>query len=251
MSTEFNGCVVVVTGSSKGIGLASAKRFAEMGARVVMTARTRERAETAAKQAGGQARGFPLSLESSSSCAAFVKAVIGEFRHIDVLINNAGVFPRGTVAETKEADWQQALDVNLTGVFRLIQLTLPYLARPGGRIVNLVSGLAVTGGYASGAYAASKAGLMALTRTLGIELVGEGIRANALSPGVVDTELLNNAYSETERRMVLSGMPGQKAGKPEDILGTIVYLASKNSYPMTGQTIFLRTPVALGAPRTQ
>lgn len=248
MHTDFNDRVVVITGSSQGIGLAAAKRFAKMGATVVVTARSRERAEAAVKTVGGSALGLPLSLESSSSCADLVDFVVARFGRIDVLINNAGVFPRGTVAEMTESAWQEALDVNLTGVFRLIQLALPHLPRPGGCIVNMVSGLAVTGGYGSAAYAASKAGLMALTRTLGIELAADGIRANALSPGVVDTSLLNNAYSDEERRRVLSGMPGRKAGTPEDVVGTIAYLASEDSHPMTGQTVFLRTPVALGAP---
>jgi 3-oxoacyl-[acyl-carrier protein] reductase len=247
MSADFDGKVVVVTGGSQGIGLAAAKRFASRGARVIVSARTAERAQKAAKGLGAEARGFALLQQSRESCAAFVKAVVRDAGRVDVLVNNAGVFPRGTVVDMDDAIWQEALDVNLTGVFRLTQGFLPHLTRPGATIVNIVSGLAVTGGYASGAYAASKAGVMAFTRTLGIELAAVGIRANALSPGVVDTQLLNTGYSENERARVLAGLGG-KAGNPDDIAGSITYLASTDSHPMNGQTIFVRTPVALGAP---
>jgi NAD(P)-dependent dehydrogenase (short-subunit alcohol dehydrogenase family) len=247
MSTDFDDKVVVVTGGSQGIGLAAAKRFASRGARIIVSARTLERARDAAKGLGPEARGLALLQQSPESCAMFVKAVVAHAGRVDVLVNNAGVFPRGTVADMNKAVWYEALDVNLTGVFLLTQGFLPHLSRPGATIVNIVSGLAVTGGYASGAYAASKAGVIALTRTLGIELAAVGIRANALSPGIVDTHLLNTAYSQTERARVLVGLGG-KAGDPNDIAGSIAYLASADSHPMTGQTIFIRSPVALGLP---
>lgn len=246
MSSDFHNKVVVVSGGSQGIGLAAAKRFAAGGARVIVSARTAERARKVAEHLGTEVRGFELLQQSLDSCVAFVGAVVAHAGRIDVLVNNAGVFPRGTVEDMPEDVWHEALDVNLTGVFRLTQRFLPHLTRPGATIVNLVSGLGVTGGYASAAYAASKAGVMALTRTLGIELAAVGIRANALSPGVVDTQLLNSGYSESERARVLAGLGG-KAGNPDDIAGSIAYLASADSYPMTGQTLFLRTPVALGA----
>jgi len=241
--------VVVVTGGSQGIGRAAANRFAAEGARVVISARTPERAEAAAKEIGAAAIGLPLVLQSPSSCRQFASALAAQAGQVDVLVNNAAAFPRGTVAEMDERAWLDAFDVNVHGVFRLTRLLLPHLRRPGACIVNLVSGLAVTGGYSTGAYAATKAALIALTRTLGIELAAEGIRVNALSPGVVDTELLNAAYSPAERTKILSGMPGGKAGAPEDVAGTIAYLASAASHPMTGQVVFLRTPVALGAPK--
>lgn len=241
--------VVVVTGGSQGIGLAAARKFVADGARVVVSARTAERAEATAKQLGPAAIGLPLLLQSASSCSDFATAVARQAGQVDVLVNNAAAFPRGTVAEMDERAWLEAFDVNVHGVFRLTRLLLPHLRRPGACIVNLVSGLAVTGGYSTGAYAATKAALIALTRTLGIELAADGIRVNALSPGVVDTELLNAAYSAAERARILSGMPGGKAGAPEDVAGTVAYLASAASHPMTGQVLFLRTPVALGAPK--
>jgi NAD(P)-dependent dehydrogenase (short-subunit alcohol dehydrogenase family) len=126
MGADFDGNVIVVTGGSQGIGLAAAKRFASCGARVIVSARTAERAQEAAKGLGPEARGLALLQQSRESCAALVKGVVALFGRLDVVVNNAGVFPRGTVADKDEAIWHEALDVNLTGVFRLTQGFLPH-----------------------------------------------------------------------------------------------------------------------------
>ncbi|HEY2974404.1 MAG TPA: SDR family oxidoreductase [Pyrinomonadaceae bacterium] len=238
---KLEGKVAVITGGNSGIGLATAKEFKEQGARVVITGRDQQTLDEAKREIGGDV----LALRSDTSRLADIDklfaAVKEEFGHIDVLFINAGVGKFAPVEAVTEEEFDSIMDINFKGAYFTIQKALPFLNDNASIVLN-TSIVAHIGMPNSSVYAASKAALITLARTLSAELVGRGIRVNAVSPGPVTTPILNRlglppeALEET-RSNLKDQVPMKRFGLPEEIAKTVLFLASTDSSFLLGTEI--------------
>jgi meso-butanediol dehydrogenase/(S,S)-butanediol dehydrogenase/diacetyl reductase len=228
----------LVTGGGSGIGRAVARGFAAEGARVVVAGRRRERLEeTAAGFAGMTAA--PGDISDADDAHALVEAVVERHGGLDVLFHAAGVLRRNErLEETSEREWERDVAINLTGAFHVLRAAIPHLRESRGTIVLVASQLAHIGSRGYATYCATKGGVLALTRALAVDLGPDGVRVNALSPGVVETEM---AYVGRDfaamRDTVASTIPLGRVGRAEDMVGPAVFLAGDESAWMTGQSL--------------
>lgn len=236
------GKVAIVTGAGRGIGASVARLFAGEGARVVLNARTASHvSEVVAgiEQAGGVAHGVTADIGTAEGVQAVVDASIEAFGSIDILVHNAGVFPYDPLEDMEDSAWQQVMDVNLTGAFRLTRACIPSMkAQQGGRILftSSVQGnrTAVPG---SSHYAASKGGINGFIRAAAFELAPHNITVNGVEPGLVLTEGTEQALSERRRELMAQYVPLKRWGEPDEIAQAMLYLASDDAAYVTGQTI--------------
>jgi NAD(P)-dependent dehydrogenase (short-subunit alcohol dehydrogenase family) len=247
------GQVAVVTGAGRGIGRAIARRFAAEGAAVLVTSRTAAQAESVAKEIqgqGGKAAYVAADVGREADCERIVRAAREALGPIDILVNNAGIFgPVKPVEEIQPAEWDEVLATNLRGPFLLCRLVLPEMYKRGsGNVLNIVTVAAKAAFPWNSPYAASKAGLVGLTRTLAAEGARKGVRVNALSPGPVsETEMAQDfgrALAErtgTKQEEVLKQfLQGVLQGRPqtaEEIASAAVFLVSNQASAITGQTL--------------
>ena len=235
----------IVTGGGSGIGEAIALRFAQEGARVAMTGRRKEALERVAKAielAGGHALALPGSVTNEADVRLAVEATLRSFGRIDVLVNNAGnLFYAGPLHETTDQVWNDTIDLFLTSVFRFSRAVIPHLLKQGsGSIVNIstVAALKAMPGFPAHAYAAAKAGVNMLTKTIAIQYATQGIRCNAICPAGVDTPGVASLTSDTKQRAGFNAMhPVGRMGRPEEIAHAAVYFASEESAWTTGSIL--------------
>jgi NAD(P)-dependent dehydrogenase (short-subunit alcohol dehydrogenase family) len=235
---EFDGKVAIVTGATSGIGMATALRFAEQGARVAAVGRKKDVLARVARQ---NIKTYAVDLLNEQDTAALVKSVVADFGGIDILVNAAGIIANGTIENTTLPDYDLMMNINVRSVFQLIQLALPSIIERKGNIVNVSS---VTGLRAFPnvlAYCVSKAAVDQLTRCAALELAPKGVRMNAINPGVVRTNLhLNSGMNEdayaafVERSKTTH--PLGRIGQPEEIADLILFLASSKAGWITGVT---------------
>jgi 3-oxoacyl-[acyl-carrier protein] reductase len=235
MQIDLTGRVALVTGSTRGIGRAIATTLAGAGARVAVVGRERARAEEAASQLGGEARGFSCDVADTASVAALVDEVEKSFGSVDILVNNAGLTRDNLLLRIKDDDWDAVLDANLRGAFASIRAaSRGMMKRRWGRIINIASIVGVIGNKGQANYAASKAGLIGLTKSVAKELASRNILCNAVAPGFIETDM--TARMTPEARTAMSAqIPLERLGKPEDIAGTVAFLASEHAAYITGQ----------------
>lgn len=228
------GKVALVTGGGSGIGAACARALAEEGARVLVVDYDAEAAAAIAAEVGGPA--FAADVTDPGACTAMVAAALDAFGRLDVAVNNAGVGPAGLIptADISVDDWRRVLATNLDGVFYSMRAEIPVLLRAGGgSIVNMSSAIAVVGRAGAAAYAASKHGVLGLTRTAAIEYGRDGIRVNAVGPGTTETPLTREAIA-SEPEKIVARVPLGRVAVPEDIAPLVVFLASDASAFCTG-----------------
>ena len=229
----------MVTGASRGIGRAIALRLAERGAKVACIATTAERAKETARACaaateGAQAYGCEVS--STRAVAELVEQVQKELGGLDILVNNAGITRDQLILRMSEEDFDRVIDVNLKGTFNFMKAAARPLMKSHGRVINITSIVGLTGNAGQANYAASKAGIVGLTRSLAKELAGRGVCVNAIAPGFIATDM-TASLDEKAKSDLTSTIPLGRIGEPDDIAVAVEFLCGPGGAYITGQTL--------------
>ena len=237
MNIDLSGRTALVTGSTRGIGRAIAEALAGAGARVAVVGRDAGRAEEVASAIGRDAAGFACDVTDTASVTALVENVEKAFGQIDILVNNAGLTRDNILFRLKDEDWDTVLDANLRGAFVAIRAaSRGMMKRRWGRIINIASVVGIIGNKGQSNYAASKAGLIGLTKSVAKELASRNILINAVAPGFIETDM--TAAMTAEARATLSGqIPLERLGSPNDVAAIVAFLASDLASYITGQVL--------------
>ena len=235
---RFDGKVAVVTGGNSGIGLATAKRFQEEGAKVAISGRSRKTLDEAVKIIGNGVLAVQSDVANLSDVDKLYAQIAEKFGKFDVLFVNAGVGKFAPLADTSEGQYDEVFDINIKGAYFTIQKALPFLNDGASIILNtsVVDGLGMPG---TSAYAATKAALRSLARTAAAELVGRGIRVNAVAPGPIVTPILGRTGLPKEAiddftKEIIASVPMKRFGQPEEVAATVAFLASQDASYITG-----------------
>jgi 2-deoxy-D-gluconate 3-dehydrogenase len=240
---DLKGRVAVITGGNGGIGLGMGRGLAEAGAAVVVAARNREKSGRAVDELrglGAEAEAIEVDVADEGSVDALVKATIERFGRLDILVNNAGMNIRKPVENLALAEWRQVIDVNLTSAFLASRACYPVMKKQrGGKIINIGSMMSIFGASFAPAYAASKGGMVQLTKAMAAGWATDNIQVNAVLPGWIDTELTQRARQQIEglHESVLRRTPTKRWGVEQDMAGVAVFLASQASDFVTGAAI--------------
>lgn len=234
MRIDLSGRTALVTGSTRGIGRGIAQLLSDSGANVAVVGRDKAKAEEAAGTLKN-ARGFACDVSDAASVTALVEEVEKSFGSVDILVNNAGITRDNLLMRLKDDDWDAVLDANLKAAFVAIRAaTRGMMKRRWGRVINIASVVGLIGNKGQANYAASKAGLIGLTKSVAKELASRNILANVVAPGFVETDM--TAAMTAEAREALSKLiPLERLGKPADIAGVVAFLASEHASYITGQ----------------
>lgn len=243
---KLDGKKALITGASGGIGQSIAQAFYNQGAIVTLAGRNREALEKLAASLGKDrvhiVTGDLASSETADKLLSDAEAAMGG---LDVLVNNAGLTKDGLAMRMKDEDWQQVLDVNLSGAFRLSRAALKGMMKQRfGRIVNITSIVGVTGNPGQANYVASKAGLIGMSKSFALEVASRGITVNCIAPGFIATAM-TDALNDDQRGKILNNIPANKMGTPDDIAAAAVFLASDEASYVTGQTIHVNGGMAM------
>jgi 3-oxoacyl-[acyl-carrier protein] reductase len=238
---DFKDKVVLVTGGSRGIGRACALAFAKRGATVVINYAGNETAATETvklvTEAGAKGKAMRWDVSDPEACTKAIEEIVKELGRLDVLVNNAGVTVDGLIMRYADADYDKTLDINLKGAFNLMRaVSRPMMKQRAGAIVNMTSIVGEMGNAGQSAYAASKAGLIGLTKSMAKELASRNIRVNAVSPGFIDTDMTQHIPEEA-RKMMLQVTPLARLGRAEEVAAATVFLASSDASYITGEVL--------------
>ena len=239
---DFQGKVALVTGASRGIGRAVAVTLAKGGASVALNyagneAAAKEALELVQEAGAPRSKLYKFDVADPAACAAAVEAIVGEWGGLHVVVNNAGIALDQLVMRLKDEDWNRQLQVNLTGAFNLTRAAArPMMKQRGGAIVNLTSVVGEMGNAGQAAYAATKAGLIGLTKAVARELASRAIRVNAVSPGYVDTDM-TQALPEAARAKLQELIPLARIGTAQNVADAVAYLASDQASYVTGEVL--------------
>jgi 3-oxoacyl-[acyl-carrier protein] reductase len=235
---ELADSVALVTGGNRGIGRAIAQELAAAGARVAVVARAEDRAAAVAGELPGAGhRGYGCDVAQADAVDALIKAVEADFGSLDVLVNNAGVTGDNLLMRLSDAEWDRVLETNLKGAFHTIRAaTRGMMRRRSGRIINITSVVGITGNKGQANYAASKAGLIGLTKSVAKELASRNILCNAVAPGFIETEMTAELGDAT-REALLGQIALGRLGRGDEVAAVVRFLAGPGSAYITGQVI--------------
>ncbi len=243
MTARFAGRGILVTGGGSGIGRAAALLFAQEGGRLVVVDQDEREALATAKsirEAGGEALAIGADVSREADCRGMVERAISAYGRLHVAFNNAGVGASGfAVADEEEVTWSRLIDVNLKGIFLAMKHEIPAMVGAGGgAIVNTASVAGLVGERGIGAYAASKHGVVGLTRTAALDYIGQGVRINAVCPGATRTRMLANWFQDPKvEQFILSRHPIGRIAEPEEIARAVLFLASDDASFVVGQAL--------------
>jgi 3-oxoacyl-[acyl-carrier protein] reductase len=237
---NLKGRTALVTGSGRGIGRAIAEKLADYGCNIVISDVNEEESKSTAAEIakkGVETIGLKCDVSKSDQVAEMIKAVIGKFGRIDIVVNNAGITRDGLLMGMKEEDWDLVLNINLKGAFLVTREVIkPMMKERFGRIINIASIVGLMGNAGQANYTASKAGLIALTKTTAREYASRNINVNAVAPGFIETPMTQKLPEKVKEAM-LAQIPQGKYGSVEDIANAVLFLASDLSNYVTGQVI--------------
>lgn len=242
---DLTGKVAIITGASRGIGLAIAESFAAAGAKVVLTSRKQDALYQVAEKIqakGGEAFPYVAHTGDPEAVRALVAACRERFEGVDILVNNAATNPHfGPLITSEESHWDKILDVNLRGYFRMAKACVESMReRGGGKIINVASVAGMQHQQGMGIYGISKAGVLMLTRTLAVELAADNIQVNALAPGFIQTRFSQVLWETPEiHKQIIAQVPQKRIGQPEEVTGLALYLASAASNFTTGAVMLV------------
>ena len=243
---DLTGMTALVTGASGGIGSAIAKGLAAQGAKLALSGSNVDKLNAFAAELGGDHVCLPCNLSDSASVDALVpQAVEALGGKLDILINNAGVTRDNLILRMKDEEWEDVIRINLEAAFRLIRAAAkPMMKARFGRIISVTSVVGVTGNPGQANYAASKAGLIGMSKSLGQELASRGITVNCIAPGFIRSAM-TDALNDAQKDAILTKIPAGALGEGDDIAAAAVYLASKEAGYVTGQTLHVNGGMAM------
>jgi 3-oxoacyl-[acyl-carrier protein] reductase len=242
---DLTGKCALVTGASGGLGEAIAAALHTAGATVALSGTRREKLEEVAAQLGSRTHVLPCDLKDRAQVANLVPQAEAAMGQLDILVNNAGVTKDNLFMRMKDEEWDDVLAINLTSAFVLCRAALRnMMRRRTGRIINIASISGIVGNPGQGNYAASKAGLVGMTKSLAREVASRGITANCIAPGFIETPM-THALNEKQTEAIASAIPAGVFGKPRDIAAAAVYLASDEARYMTGETLHINGGMAM------
>ena len=242
---QLEGKGALVTGASGGIGGAIAQALVDAGVNVALSGTRVDRLEAAAAKLGPRAHVAPTDLSDSAAVADLIGTAEGMVGAVDILVNNAGLTRDNLAMRMKDEDWDEVLAVNLTAAFRLSRACLRgMLKRRWGRIISITSVVGATGNPGQANYAASKAGVVGMTKALAYEVARRGITANCVAPGFIKTAM-TDALTEEQQAVTLERVPAGRLGTPEDVAAAVAFLASDGASYITGQTIHVNGGMAM------
>lgn len=243
---DLSGKTALVTGASGGIGGAIAKALHQSGATVCLSGTRREALDDLAGQLGGErVHVVTCNLSDPASVEQLAKDAEAAMGSLDILVNNAGLTRDGLAMRMKDDDWQAVIDVNLTASFRLCRAAVKgMMKRRWGRIVNITSVVGVTGNPGQANYAASKAGMIGMSKSLAAEMAPRGVTVNCVAPGFITTAM-TDALNDDQKGRILGGIPAGRMGNADEIAAAVLYLASPEAAYTTGQTLHVNGGMAM------
>lgn len=243
---SFAGRVALVTGATRGIGQAVAAALAECGATVIGTATSEEGAAKISRALGDKGRGIVLNVTDADACKSVVEGIVAEFGRIDILVNNAGITRDMLAMRLSDEAWQAVIDTNLTAVFRLTRAVLrPMMKQRFGRIVNMSSVVGAMGNAGQANYAAAKAGMIGMSKSVAREVASRGVTVNCVAPGFIETDM-TASLPEDVKKSLMAQIPAARLGKTDDIAAAVLYLASEPAGYVTGTVLHVNGGMFMG-----
>lgn len=245
-ANALEGRIALVTGATRGIGAAIAQELVAAGAFVIGTATSEAGAQTIGEALGDKGRGIVLNVTDRAACQATVEAIVGEFSRLDILVNNAGITRDMLAMRLSDEAWDDVIATNLSSAFMLTRAVMrPMMKARFGRIINITSVVGAMGNAGQANYAAAKAGLVGMTKSVAREVASRGITVNCIAPGFIDTDM-TKGLNEDHKKALLSQIPANRLGQPQDIANAVVFLASEGGAYMTGTVTHVNGGMFMG-----